>query len=360
MKNVLKLGLAASMLCSSLSFGAADKITISGRIQPTVQTIDTDYSGAQPSPHTVNEFILRRVYLGVKAELGTDWSTEVVSRFAGEEGENSLEKAVVTYKKSDLVNIDFGFRKVGVGYEETISSADISTVERSVATRYFINQLDLGERLTGIHVSGSWDQGFYYQAALSSADQGNVTANNDADENVLAITGRLGYSATEGEATYDVGGYFGLFDEQGGAEDSNIWGLYGNLKYGMFDVTAELITADIDSAAGDFSPTGFYLTPIFKLNDKVDLVVRYSSIDSDGGLIDISDTSPNAPEADLSAFGANVGFDDASAWYFGGNWYLEEDIKVTFGYEFATYEGLQIGLGDADVSSLRARLQLLF
>ncbi len=359
MKNILKLGLAASMLCSSLAYGV-DQVTISGRLQPTIQSISTDYSGAQVSPHTVNEFILRRVYLGVDADLGNEWSGNITTRFNDTDGGSSLQKAIVSYNKSDLINIDFGYKKVGIGYEETTSSKSISTVERSIATRYFLNQLDLGGRLTGVHVNGNWNNGFYYQAALTNPTQENVGSNNGADSNVLAVTARLGYTGTSGAATYDVGGYMGLFDEQNGAQESNVWGLYGNVQVGMFDVTAELISANIETAASDSDPTGFYVTPVFKLNDKVDLVVRYSNVDSDSGLIDISDTTPNAAEADLSAFGSNVGFDEASSWYFGGNWYLEESIKVTFGYEFSNYEGLQIGLGDADVDAFRARLQLLF
>ncbi|MGA1128356.1 MAG: porin, partial [bacterium] len=57
--------------------------------------------------------------------------------------------------------------------------------------------------------------------------------------------------------------------------------------------------------------------------------------------------------------GAAKTYDEARSYYIGGNWYIDGDnLKLTFGYEFADYEAN--GGEDADVDGLRARLQILF
>ena len=130
-----------------------EKITFNGRLHIQYDNISVDDETSRASdPSSVNSFILRRIYLGAKADLKNDWSGTVIIR--GNDDEFSLDKAFIT-KEYDDGKFDFGFRKVRLGYEENTSSSKIKTVERSLVTRYFTEgqntrRLGVGGRHIGI------------------------------------------------------------------------------------------------------------------------------------------------------------------------------------------------------------------
>lgn len=365
MTNKIKsLSLLALASLTTLSFGAefgakgksTEKIRINGRLHAQFESINTDYS-SEADPHTVNEFIMRRVYLGAKGTLENGMSGEINANFAGSKGEGKLEKAIVKYSANDALDLNFGYKKTPIGFEETTSSSKIKTVERSIATRYFTEQLALGARMTGVHANGELDGGFYYDLSLTNPKQGTVGKNTGADENVLAYSGRIGFEGSNDSFEYDLGAYAGSFsDIVKAGEEATIYGLFGDFTFGIFSLTAEVMQAGLEgvkAGGSDADALGYYIMPALEVSDNFDIVLRYANIDSDGGeMVDLGETSRRAPT------GTTESFNEADAYYIGGNWYVDgNNVKVTFGYETASYETAGV---NADVDSFRVRLQLLF
>lgn len=131
-----------------------ESITFSGRIHGQWDLLSTDYDNAG-NPDDTNNLFLRRVYLGAKAKFAEGLSGSINANFAnGSDGTAELEKALLGWDFADNHTLEIGFQKVPYGYEETTSSSKIATVERSVGTRYFTEDLDLGARHTGLFLSG--------------------------------------------------------------------------------------------------------------------------------------------------------------------------------------------------------------
>ena len=359
----LKLGIITSaLLCGSLvligaEFSAkgksTEKIRLNGRIQAQFENLKTEDSAAA-DPATVNHFMMRRIYLGAKGTLMSGVTGEINTQFSGSKGEASLNKAFITVKPHEGGKLSFGYTKLPVGYEETTSSSKIHTVERSIVTRYFHEQLDLGGRYLGIHYSTGAGP-LYLKGSITNDTQKSVSGNTGAEDNVFAVSGRAGIKGSTESFKYDAGVYGARFgDETKASEDETItFGAYADLSFGVFGLEAEVMSGNFDNGSTDSSPIGYHIMPSLKINDHFDIVARYAYLDGDSAKdIDISDTSRKAPD------GSAGDYVEANSYYFGGNWYIDgHNLKVTAGYEMAEY---QADAGDADVSGFRARLQLLF
>lgn len=356
----LKLGVITSaLLCGSLALGAAEfsakgksteKIRFNGRIHAQFDNLSTDDSGAA-DPATKNNFLVRRAYFGIKGTLVNGVTGEINGNFASGTGE--LDKALITIKPMDDTKVSFGYDKIPVGYEETTSSSKIKTVERSIVTRYFTEQYDLGARMEGAFIEGK-AAGFYYEGAITNGVQGSQDGKTADTNNQLALSGRVGLKGKSDSFKYNVGAYGVNFGDETKAatEGTLVYGAFADLDFGIVNLQGEVISGDFDNGATDSSPLGFHIIPTISLNDSFDVVLRYASIDGDGAKVDISDTFRRAAD------GAAGKYEEAQSYYIGGNWYIDgNNLKLTFGYEMADYED---AAGDSDVSGFRARLQILF
>jgi hypothetical protein len=366
MKNVIKLGIATLAL-GSLAFAqtdfvakgkATEKVQINGAIQFQSDNLSTDYKQGVADPASVNQFLLRRVYLGATGYLSGGFSGSINMDLAG--GAAVLEKGVITYKNNEMFVLDFGFQKAPMAVEEQTSATKIKSVERSIVTRYFVDQLGVAGYHTGVYASGKFDGGFYYGLGLTDADynttaQGTSNAGTSRD-NEMNWYGKIGFKGETEGFTYDVGGAYAVVNEVAAVEDIQAWELFANIGVGNFNVLVDMIKADADvTGGGDVNSFGWVIQPSYKFNDQWELVAHYANLDADAGLdIDLGTTTRRANE------GAQVLFEEADQYYIGANWFINgNDVKLTFGYEIADYEGTA-GAADADVDGFRARLQLLF
>lgn len=336
---------------------AVQALTISGRVHAQLDVLNTDYDNVDSPDDEVNLF-LRRIYLGAEAQFAEGLTGIINTNFGNTGGTGEIEKAIVSIDLGDFHSLDVGYQKVPFGYEETTSSSKIPAVERSIATRYFTEQLDYGARHSGIYFNGNYDSGVAFTLALTNPTQGSVAESSSSDQ--IAAWGRASWSGKAGDTSLEFGLNGGIIPDQRTDEVTDlVWGAFANVSFSDFKLGIEYLAGSLEDAAGsqNANPQGLNLTGAWKLNNTFELIARAAFLDADGGVgADISDTFRRAPE------NGSAKFDQAEAYYFGGNWYIRGNtLKLSAGYEWANFSDNLTGLqGDATVSGLRTRLQLLF
>jgi len=349
-----------------------EKLTISGRFQVQYAGLGTAIDGAAANPPSTEHFFLRRMYLGAKAELNGGFSGTFNYDFANA----SLDAAMITWKQSDALAIDVGFRKVPFVYDEFTSSSDIRAIERSPVTRYFVEsnngrRLGAGSYRTGVYLGGT-QNGVFYNVAVTNPERdefSSLTGNSDPGvqgagtkaNNNQSYWANLGYGDKFTGGNYKIGASVGYLPDQGGktlgaGDNLTVYGVYTDIQAGGFNFRGEYLWADNPhgvSATQDASPKGYYLQPTYRVGD-FEGVVRYSSLDSDGRGVDLSDGVRSAP--------ASGTMNKLNEWFVGGNWYLRgNDVKWQLGYIHAeSKDTITGGMAKAKTDGVRSQMQLNF
>ena len=396
----------------------ATRLTFSGRIQGQWEAAaySQTAAGVETQAADLNNVMMRRLYLGAKADVGYGFSGEIVYNFADNTPTSTptstststssggitttttttttastvragaFDKAVFTYE-SELGKFDIGYQKVQFGQEENTSSSALYTVERSMVTRYWAEshngrRLGFGARHVGLFYSnkvviGEGGPGtLSYGAAIVDAVQGyNSTSVNDYgyyanasfDWKPLGLTVGINYGITpEGGTLTAVGGSLNKAE-----------GLNPYLKYvvGDFTVLGEYIVTGLDASSTTATaqgflardPSGYNLTVAYKLSEYIELVARYSALNTDGRGQQAGDGFRDINTAPLTA----ATYDKSSSVFVGMNYYFNKNnAKIQVGYEKAKLEGRISGYtsgvatvvtadhADADIFRLQA--QVLF
>lgn len=376
----------------------ANRLTFSGRIQGQWEMADysqTTGAGVKTNANDLNNFMMRRIYLGAKVDVGMGFSGELVYNFAdnsqtpgvtGTVRAGAFDKTVFTYE-SELGKIDIGYQKVNFGQEENTSSSGLYTVERSMATRYWAEsnngrRLGFGARHVGAFYSnkvviGEGGPGtLVYGASIVDAVQGyNSTGVNDYgyygnvsfDWKPLGTTVGFNYGITpHGGTLSNVDGDLDM------VEGLNPYFKYvtGNLTVvGEYIVTAVDKTDTVVTNQGFLArdPSGYNLTLAYKVSENIELVARYSVLDTDGRGQKVGDGF-----RDVVATGtADSNYDKSDSLFVGVNYYFNKNnAKVQLGYEKAKLEdrissyssGVPIiAAGDkAEADIFRVQAQILF
>ena len=354
---------------SSISGGkSTHSLAISGRIQVQYAGLSSDANVADTS-----HLFMRRVYFGANAALGANWSANLNYDFAGE----NFDKAFVQYAGNlggELpFALDIGIRKVNFGMEEWTSSGSLDAIERSGTTRYFVEgnngrRLGAGSYRTGVFFDADPNArkqkatGLFWGAAITNPERtegpAGASSAGNAVTNTLAYWADVGYSGLAGQTSYRIGAATGLLPDQGGknpteGSDISLFNLYANIGNGPWKLAGEYLQASVDNglAAGtDASPWGLWVQGSYALNEKFELVARYSFTDSDGRGIRVSDGVRSAP--------ASLTGDNLTEHYLGLNLYLlGPDVKLQLGYVHGTAER---GAQDESANGLRSQLQVNF
>lgn len=350
------------------------KLTISGRFQAQFVTLNTDIDNTAADPVATQHFLLRRIYLGAKADFGNGFLGNVVYDFANA----SFDTALIEWKQSDQLVLDVGFRKAPIGLEEwDTSSGNLKAIERSPATRYFVEsnngrRLGAGSYRTGVFVGGS-ENGFFYNVAVTNPERdefSSLNGNSDpgvqgsgtAANNNLAYWINGGYKGKLPDGSYRVGVSGGWLPDQGGlvlgkGDDLTVGSAYGVLTVGKFDLEGEYWWGHDDhgvSATRDARPTGYWVQPSFMVTPTVEAVVRYSSVDSDGRGVNLSDGTRSAPGGGT--------MNKMSEWYLGGTWFLRgPEVKLQLGYILAESKDTVTGApAKATTEGVRSQMQVNF
>lgn len=342
------------------------KLTLSGRLQIQYAGLSTDIDGAARDPADTNHFFLRRIYWGFKADLSDNWSGTFNYDFAG----STFDAAFISWKQSDALVLDVGFKKVPFVWDEFYTSSDIRAIERSPVTRYFVEgnngrRLGAGSYRTGIYLSGAQPTGLLYSVAVTDPERdesaAGVASAGSKTTNTLAYWGNVGIANKFERGNYRVGASVGFLPHQGGkivgvSDDLTVYGLYGEIQTGGLFVRAEYVWSDNEhgaSATRDAKCSGFYIMPTYRVGN-FEGVVRYSYLDSDGRGVDLADGVRSAPGGGT--------MDKLSEWFVGGNLYFHNnDTKLQLGYIHAETKDTVTGLAaKATTDGVRSQLQLNF
>jgi len=373
-KDVAKNESATEISTSGSKF--LKKVTISGRLQAQFADLSAEIDGSTTPIAATQQFFMRRVYFGVKADFTGGWSTFVNYDFANA----SFDAAMITWKQSDLLAVDLGLRKAPIGLEEwDTSSGSLKAIERSPATRYWVEsnngrRLGAGSYRTGIFIGGSVN-GFFYNAAVTNPERdefsslnGNsdpgVQGGGNATNNAFAWWGNGGYKGKFTGGTYRAGVSYGYLPDQGGTtlgkgHDLQVGSAYGVVTAGNFDLEGEYFFGKDRKGVADktdANPTGYWIQPSFKITPEIEAVARYSYVDSDGRGVNISDGTRSAPSGGT--------MDKMSEWYVGGNYYFlgNNDVKFQFGYIHAESKDSVAGVAGpkAKADGVRSQMQVNF
>ncbi|MCC6415160.1 MAG: porin [Opitutaceae bacterium] len=366
---------------ASVSAGkSTNSVALNGRLQLQYAGLNSDQNVAG-----TNQLFMRRIYFGMNAGIGPDWTANFLYDFAG----GGFDKAFVEwsgYLGSEAIALDFGLRKVNFGYEETTSSGSLKAIERSPVTRFFVEpnngrRLGAGSYRVGVFADGGSvdvrkgkSTGLFYGAALTTQTRidgfGDASADGikysgsgtNGSLNSLAMWANVGYSKVLSPASkFVVGAAYGLLPDMGGASNTNFgkghditeYSLYFDYTAGAFNLSGEYLSATVDGAlAGGTKaakPSGYWIQPSFAVSEKLELVARYSEVDADGRNIRASDGIRSAPAARTGQ--------QLEEFYLGLNYYLiNQDVKLQLGY----INGKLSDGGSEKVDGLRSQLQVNF
>jgi hypothetical protein len=360
---------ASSNIFATPGGKSVKSLAISGRVQTQFISFDNDNAAASTG------FLLRRVYLGAKASLAPDWTADVTYNFA----DSGFDKAIAQWK-GDLfeqaATVDVGLRKVNFGYEETTSSASLKAIERSPATRFFIEadgaggngELGAGAHRIGVFLNlndsarSGKEQGLYGGLAVTNPERQTtgVGSARSATLNSQAFWADAGYSFKTDALKGKVGAAASRISEGAAILSANNratltgYSVYGDVTFAGINLAAEFLTADIkDNTAGGLSanPYGFWIQPSYKINEKIEVVARYSYIKGDGRDVDANDL--------IRRSGTGFSGTELDETYIGGTYFIKgNDLKLQLGYLFGEVENAT-GVS-RKTQGIRSQLQILF
>lgn len=354
---------------------STDRISIGMRMQLQYAHIDTTINGAAVKPVYADQPFTRRMYLSLKAGVGGDWGAQFTWDFAS----SYYDDAFIAWTPTSNLQFNFGLRKVAVGYEERYSSGNLKALERSGATRYFVEgnngrRLGAASYRIGAFLDGkkelSSTTNLVYTAAVTDPERSETAADaaaaGDATTNRVALWGTVGLYRKLPDNGFVTGGVgIGYQPDRGGFGTTNfgrgfdmtLYSAYFEMQSGRFALMGEYLTSDVQkgvSLTRDAKPQGYFIMPSYYLSDTVEAVVRYCFVDSDGRGLQLGDVMRSAPSG-----GTMNKFDE---WYGGVNWYLRGiDLRLQLGAMYGkTKETVTGAAAEAKAVGVRSQLQVQF
>lgn len=339
-------------------------------------------------------FQMRRMFIGIKGELGHGFSATVVADFASSaENARYLDSAYISKKfDGDILNgtLDIGYTKPQFSQEENRSATALLAIERSLASKYFIDaqaagsgSVGFGSRYVGVFWNGKIRavEGLTYGFSLTNAQNFSIKpATSAAYDSNVNLWANVAYANTinisETALAYKLGFNFGYGSGanstlNGGDSNGAIWGVnpYLQLNYGGFTLLSDFIMTGIEygaNAGTEYSkPWGANVALEYKFDigelGAIAPVIRYSFLDTDGRGFRASDAMLGANNIAIN--GTNM-YARGQSIYLGLNWYvIGNAIKLQAGYEWAQLEGSPSGYWGAkssDVNTVRVQMQAVF
>lgn len=317
------------------------ELRFAGRIHLDYNSLSNDGTDdSADDPETSNGFFFRRLRLGAKAKLTEGVTAETIYDFS-EDGDGRANTVVI-----GIGDFKLGHQKVPFSYEMWESSTAIKGIERSVATRYFVDDIQFAGFHTGIHYETEFS-GFTARGFIGNADAGTSSISRQSQD--LAFFASLRWANDD----LTVGADFGhqqsnehSFD----GDDYTALTAYVNYETQGLKILGEYFKGGID---GGEETDAYSIAASYKM-DKVEPVLRYSYLDTDHE-VDADQLIRRAPEA----LGNTDVAGDIHSVYAGVNYYHNEAIKFSIGYEYAEAEDDEGDTTD-EISGLRARVQVLF
>ena len=338
------------------------KLTITGRVQAQYNMIANAATNATEAANS-SRFSLRRVRLGATADFGKYFrgviSYDMVT--------NNLADTFIRWNQSPDFSVDAGFRKVNFGMEEVASASRLPAIERSPATRFFVEpnngrRLGAGSRRNGVFADGKSGDFFYGAAVTNLEREANPNTPQAGGASQPAVWLNGGIKGNSVAFSHTLGLSFGYLPEQviNGVPTNSallVSSLYGGFTAGSFSLNGEFLWSDNDAGAGANS-WGVTVIPTFDLSKQLQLVARVSHLNTDGIGTRTSDVVPGAVSP-----GGNPAFETVNEIYGGFNYFIKGNyLKFSAGIFHAIFEDQLNGLGDAEATAtgLRTQMQMNF
>ena len=189
---------------------STDRLSIGMRMQLQYAHIDTTINGAAVKPVYTDQPSTRRMYLTLKAGVGGDWGAQFTWDFAS----GYYDDAFISWVPNPDLQFNFGLRKVAVAYEERFSSGNLKGLERSGATRFFVEgnngrRLGAASYRIGAFLDGKKEinstTNLVYTAAITDPERSETAADAAA----------AGDSTTNRVALWSTVGLYGKLPENG-------------------------------------------------------------------------------------------------------------------------------------------------
>ncbi len=391
------------------------RLTITGYFQSQYENFTTTDS-ASNSYKSQSNFLMRRLYLETFADLGSGISGDVVFDVSGNTA-NNCDRAILSLAGS-YGSIDFGYRKVTWGYEESTlsslfkaSSSKLYTVERGISNRYWNEQengnpaapassdgrrLGFGAHHTGLHYNSVANtNGLEFGASVTNAAQATMTNGKGLNDlglyanivwnNKVSDTEKYAIGVNYGKTSYSD--FFAAAPVQANAKIEG-YNPFVEAQYGKWNLMAEMMSTtigqnlDATNSSGQAvarTPKGYDLTLAYDFTENWQGVFRYTNLDTDHRGQQIGDGERDFVAVPVSASTASNTYNKSDSYYIGVNYFFSLDAiggkkvagtnaKIQLGYEMAKFsDAIANGISDATkigvntkVNTIRLQAQIAF
>ena len=264
------------------------KLSITGRAQ--FDYVHIDGEGRRPTDSSeqnldYDDFNTRRLRAGIKATLFNDFTLHVEGDFQPEEDPwyQRLTDAYVGWKHSDVLNVKIGKQSMGFTLDGATSSKELLTIDRNNLTN---NLWFTTEYLPGLTLSGKSGNWGYQAGAFSQGAETKEFGDFDAGTSLLTSIG-YNFSGCLGseEALLTLDYVYNEPTVSGNTLFTNR--LLENIASLNFRYLKDDFGFRTDLAAGqgyEGQPNlwGFAAMPFYNFSEKLQGVVRYTLVNSDG------------------------------------------------------------------------------
>jgi phosphate-selective porin OprO/OprP len=263
------------------------KLAFTGRAQWDFVMIDGDGTpavGFNDSDLDYQDFNTRRLRAGFKATLFNDFTAHIEGDFDPDvdSAYQRLTDAYIGWSRSDALEIKLGKQGVAFTLDGSTSSKELLTIDRNNLS----NNLWFGtEYVPGLTVGGTAKGWFYNAGVFSQGEQdaefGSFTAGS-------AWVGTVGYDFSKQLGSEEASLQLDyVYNEETPSNPTlftnrsmgQLVSLNGRYHDGCFGVRADLSHGD--GFLGQSDMWGFVLMPYVDLTDKLQLVARYTFMESD-------------------------------------------------------------------------------
>lgn len=396
--------------------------TIGGYFQTDYENFAYSQNAAGVSSsnyRTQSDFVMRRFYLTLNAQLGDGFSADASYDISGQfpSAAYNMDRAILT-KDTSIGTFDAGFKKVSWGMEEVplsslfkdgASSSNLYGVERSNADRYWqenengsnANGSSTGRRLgLGFHHLGLFynthqdPTGFAWGAAVTNGTSSYYMAPTKGNNNINYYANALYNLTVDTDHKYAAGvnyghaAYYNTTTSSLQVSNATMIGYnpYLMAKIGNLTLQAQYMSTKVNGSVdsslnssftgytGDHTPTGQTYIASYYFTPNWEGVLRFDKLSTDGRGVQIGDVV-----RDFGAVGGDGGagisgstFDACDSYYIGVNYYFSlsagskeyagKNAKIMVGYQndkFKNVLGASPAPGNsATVSEIRVCAQL--
>ena len=393
-----KSDVIVSMKNGAPTFSTADgayTMTISGRFHLDVGT----YSGLSDAERTgfglgadagQGNATFRRLILGVKGKFAKDWGYDLFFNFADSGGNpsGSIYEAALHYKGIKNVDVVWGAIQPILTLDDTVSSNDITFMERANANN-LMTGIGASDGRMAFGVTGHGDNfyaGAYYTMDSKGSNQDYTTQNvvgrvavafhpDDASVVHLGASGTYNFDTKNSSYRFRErpemridGGSFRSIDTGTITNIDNI-AAYGPelaFAYGPVRAQAEYYMFDVnrDGANPDYNFNSWYVSASWVITGESYVYdmkkARFKGVKpadpfSMGGGAGAWEVAARYSEADLNDNGILGG--DQNIWTFGLNWYPNNNVRFMLDYN--TVE-VKVPGATADFDQVGLRTQFKF